>query len=170
MVLENKRNYFDLKLTTVRMRFGRRQMALLLAVCLASRLALCTVLLQKLHGQVERIPVPGATPLHLILDDLVGVEELLPLCGIQMGDGACQCRSRTGTRTLMLAPNCSIARNSSSSPSTTTTAATRASRVSAYRLIDTVGADHAHIDARHHRLLQIAGILRRQLVAGRRLL
>lgn len=156
------------------MRFGRRQMALLLAVCLASRLALGTVLLQKLHGQVERIPVPGATPLHLILDDLVGIEELLPLCGIQMGDGACQCRSGsrsgTGTRALMLAPNSSIASSSSSSPSTTTTASTCASRVSANRLIDTIGADHAHIDARHHRLLQIAGILRGQLVTGRRLL
>lgn len=154
------------------MRLGRRQMALLFAVCLASRFALRTVLLQKLHGQVERIPVPGATPLHLILDDLVGIEELLPLCGIQMGDSACQCRSGTGTSALMLSPSSSIASSSSSSSanSASTSTSTCASRFSANRLIDTISTDHAHIDTRHHRLLQISGILWRQLVTSWRLL
>lgn len=169
MVSENKRNYFDLKLTTMRMRLGRRQMALLFAVCLASRLALRTVLLQKLHGQVERIPVPGATPLHLILDDLVGIEELLPLCGIQMGDGACQCRPGTGTSALMFSPSSRIASSPSSSSASATTS-TCASRLSANRLIDTISTDHAHINTGHHRLLQISGILWRQLVTSRRLL
>jgi len=73
------------------MRFGRRQMALLLVDGQTRRLALRTVLLQKLHGQVERIPVPGTTPLHLILDNLVGIEELLPLSSIQMSNCTCQC-------------------------------------------------------------------------------
>lgn len=143
-------------------------MALLLANGAARRLALGTVLLQKLHGQVERIPVPGATPLHLVLDDLVGVEELLPLRRLQMGYGARQGRARTRSRSGSLSS--SRGRLVLAVASTATATSAGASSVRANWLVDALGAYHAHIDSGDYGLLQITGILRRQLVAARRLL
>lgn len=47
--------------------------------------------------------------------------------------------------------------------------ATGASGVGANGLVHSLGTDHTHIDPGHHGLLEISGILRRQLVTARRL-